>query len=435
MSLKRTVCVLLGVAAMLALVPSANAQFGQFYDSLPFGSYQHSYTDQILHEPFFHPFIEPGYFDHDLQFFAPAADIDAYGGPVMRTGWFGSYARMYLRVSRPDHLDSFDRMDRTWGNRWDLGYMIDDVNHDHGWLFSYMHVDGPGAWDKIYHDLSTVGRESGVERIGRLNEDDEGRDPVPPTTPTWPPDVIEPAVDRNNVGPPNRQRYYDVGDSLNVGTLRSLELTKIFRMEPLNHGGLLEPLFGFRYVKFDSLDDDQTYLRYDEDGFPFLFPPAPPADPANPDFVDIADAEIEDLISDRFRFTNHMIGGQVGFRWLKRLNRWNLSSEVRAFAFQNFQQLTRQIKIERTYYDGGGQGATPEGVEYSQETQNFHTTETVVGTDIRAEAAFEVTRDVSLNFGMQFLGFFTGIGRGRGLAMNSQDLIMVGGTAGVVVNR
>ena len=426
MSLKQDACILVGVIATLALVPSANAQFGQFYDSLPSGAYQHSYTDQILHEPYFHPFIEPGYFDHDLQFFAPAADIDAYGGPVMRTGWFGSYARMYLRVSRPDDVDSYDRMDRTWGNRWDLGYMIDDVDHDHGWLFSYMHIDGPNSFDGLTQ-----------ERINRLNEDDEGR-PEPDTGgqgQQQPPDVVEPPVDRNNVGPPNRQRTYDVADSLNSGELKNVELVKLFRMEPLNHGGLLEPFFGVRYVKFDSLYQDQTYLRYDEDGFPFLFPPAPPADPANPDFVDIADAEIEDLISNRFRFTNHMVGGQLGFRWLKRLNRWNLSSEVRAFAFQNFQQLTHEVNIDRTYYDGGGQGAEVEGVAYNRETQNFHTTETVVGTDIRAEAAFEVTRDISLNFGMQFLGFFTGIGRGPGLAMNSQDLIMVGGTFGVVVNR
>ncbi len=426
MSLKRTMRVLVGVIAALVLAPSVNAQFGQFNDSLPFGAHEHSYTDQLLHEPFYHPFVEPGYFNHDLQFFAPAADIDGYGGPVMRTGWFGSYSRMYLRVSRPDHLDSFDRMDRTWGNRWDLGYMIDDVDHDHGWLFSYMHVDGPNAYDTVIR-----------ERVNRLNEDDEGR-PEPDTGQggqQQQDDVVEPPIDRNNVGPPNRQRNYYVNDSLNLGKLSNVELNKIFRMEPLNRGGLLEPFFGVRYTKFDSLDQDQTYIRYDEDGFVFLDPPFPPADPTDPDFVDIGDTEIEDLITDRFRYVNHMVGGQLGFRWLYRLNRWNLSSEVRAFAFHNFQQMQRRVDIERTYYDGGGQGSEVEGVVNYRNTENYHATATVVGTDIRAEAAYEVTRDVSLNFGMQFLGLFTGVGRGRSLALNSQDLIMVGGTFGVVVNH
>lgn len=429
MSQKRTVRILVGVIATLVLAPSANAQFGQFYDSLPMNAYQHSYTDQKLHEPFYHPFIEPGYFDHDLQFFAPAADIDGYGGPVMRTGWFGTYSRMYLRVSRPDHLDSFDRMDRTWGNRWDLGYMIDDVDHDHGWLFSYMHVDGPNALDVLHQ-----------ERVNRLNEDDEGR-PEPQQQDQGgqqeQDDSVEPVVDRNNLYAPfgGRLRSYSITDSLNVGKLSNIELNKIFRMEPLNHGGLLEPFFGFRYAKFDSIDQDQTYIRYDEDGFVFLPPPFPPADPADPDFVEIGDTEIEDLITDRFRFVNHMVGGQLGFRWLKRINRWNLSGEMRAFAFHNFQQMQREVKIDRTYYDGGGQGSEVDGVYYTHEKENYHATATVVGTDIRAEAAYEITRDVSLNFGMQFLGFFTGIGRGRDIALNSQDLIMVGSTVGIVVNH
>jgi hypothetical protein len=305
--------------------------------------------------------------------------------------------------------------------------MIDDVDHDHGWFFSFMHVDGPNA--------SNIRRQ---ERINRLNEDDEGRpEPDDGQGQQQDDDVVEPVSDRNNLYSPfgGRLRYYDITDSLNVGKLNNVELNKIFRMEPLNHGGLLEPFFGFRYAKFESIDQDQTYIRYDEDGFIFLPPPFPPADPAIDDFVDIGDTEIEDLITDRFRYVNHMIGGQLGFRWLKRLNRWNLSSEVRAFAFHNFQQMQQLNKIERTYYDGGGQGAEVEGVVFSEERQNYHMTATVVGTDIRAEAAYEVTRDISLSFGMQFLGFFTGIGRGRSIAANSQDLIMVGATGAIVINH
>jgi len=300
--------------------------------------------------------------------------------------------------------------------------MIDDVDHDHGWLFCYMHVDGPHAYDELPQ-----------ERINRFNEDDEGRD-EPDTGQQGQQqqdDVVEPPIDRNNVGPPNRQRTFFLKDSLNSGNLMGVELNKIFRTEPLNHGGLLEPFFGFRYNKFVSLDQDQNVIRYDDAGLPFAFPPAAP-DPAN---FDIDDAEIEDLVSDRYYFTNHMIGGQLGFRWLKRLNRWNLSSEVRAFGFHNFQELHRSLSIERTYYDGGGQGSEVDGVVRSNQIQDLHATSTVVGTDIRADAAFEVTRDISLNCGMQFLGFFSGIGRGTNINANSQDLVMVGLTFGFIVNR
>jgi len=364
----------------------------------------------------YQPFIEPGYFDSDLQFFAPATDIDDYGGPVMRTGWFGSYDRMYLRVSRPDDVDSYNRMDRGWGNRWDLGYMIDDVNHDHGWLFSYMHITGPNVFDVTF-----------MEKINRVNEDDEGRPPPDEDDP----DYVYPPQDRNDRGPPDSSRFYLVSDSVNVARLNSVEVNKLFRMDPLYHGGLLEPFFGFRYTQFQSDWQDQTYIRYDEDGFVFPFPPAIP----NRTLFDITDAETEDLITDRYRFTNDMIGGQLGLRWTRRLNRWNLSSEFRAIGFHNFQNLARHFDIKRTYYDGGGTGSEVDGMVQTKYEENWHTTSTVLATDIRAEAAYEVTRDVSLHVGMQYLGFFDGIGRGDFIGYNSQDLHMVGFTFGFVVNR
>ena len=46
------------------------------------------------------PFIEPGHFDNDFQFFAPA-EFDDFGGfPDPNTGWYFTYDRMYTNVSR-----------------------------------------------------------------------------------------------------------------------------------------------------------------------------------------------------------------------------------------------------------------------------------------------------------------------------------------------
>ena len=361
------------------------------------------------------PFIEPGYFEHDLQFFAPATDIDDYGGPVMREGWFGSYDRMYLRASRPDDVDSYNRVDRGWGNRWDLGYIVDGVNHDHGWLFSYSMFD-VGAYNTVYQ-----------EKINRVNEDDEGRPPPDEDDPEF----VNPVTDRNDAGPPDRARFYNVRDSLNVGNFNSIEINKLFRMPPLHHGGLLEPFFGFRYVQFNSVWQDQTYIRYDEDGIVFPFPPIIP----NRTLFDIGDSETEDLITDRFKFTNDMIGGQLGIRWTKRLSRWNLSSELRAIGFHNFQNLHRTFEIERNYYDGGGTGSEVEGTVRTKFSESWHSSSTVVAADIRAQAAYDVTRDIKLQIGMQYLGFFDGIGRGQFISYNSQDLHLVGLTFGFEVNR
>jgi hypothetical protein len=394
MLLKRFTSWLTGCFAVLALAGFARAQVIQ-------------------------PFIEPGYFEHDLQFFAPASDLDTYGGPVLREGWFGSYDRMYLRMSRPDDVDSHTRVDRGWGNRWDLGYITEGVNHDHGWLFSYSNFE-TGIWQTTHQ-----------EKINRVNEDDEGRPPADEDGTADDTEFVNPISDRNDSGPPDQARFYKVRDSLNVGDMDSIEINKLFRMPILHHGGVLEPFFGFRYVKFDSVWQQQDYFRYNEDGLVFPFPPVIP----NRVLFDIGDAETEDLITDRFRFTNDMIGGQLGFRWSRRVSRWNLSSELRAIGFHNFQNLERKFEIERTYYDGGGTGSEVEGQVRTKFTENWYSNSTVVAADIRAQAAFEVTRDVSLQVGAQYLGFFDGIGRGQFIQFNSQDLHLVGLTFGVEVNR
>jgi hypothetical protein len=394
MLIKTIAAWLFGGVAMLGFLPFVSAQ-----------AYQQHYQ----------PFIEPGHFGHDLQFFAPASDIDDYGGPVKRWGWFGSYERLYLQVSRPEDAVGSQSWDHSWGNRWDLGYMIDEVNYNHGWLFSYTRLDGPNAWD--------ITRQ---ERINRLNPDDEGRPP-----PDEDLDPVEPPADRNDRGPPNRERFYEISDSLNKGTLNSLELNKLFRTEPLSHGGLIEPFFGVRYVRFENIYQEQTYVRYTEEGIVFPFPPLVPAR----DLFDITDAETEDLFTDRFLFTNDMIGGQLGMRWSKRLSRWNLSSELRMFGMYNFQRLDRTWEVERTYYDGGGLGSEVEGILRSRFIDAWHNSTSVFGTDVRAQAAFELTRDISFQAGVQYLGFHRGVGRGFEIDHNSQVMNMLGGSFGFVINR
>lgn len=415
------------------------------------------------------PFVEPGYFDHDWQFFAPADDIDTYGNePVMRTGWFGTYSRMYIGISRPraqpnaidvwgnwvgplefacdirpvttcadptsrtvvsTYPDGQDLFDMTWGNRVDLGYMIEDVDCDHGWLFSYMHIDGPNEGNVVRQ-----------QRLNRVNEDDEGYQP--PTTDDDDDDqqdYVNPDSDRNNLGPPDRERFYDVTDSLNMAKLNSVELNKVFRPAPLNHGGIVEPFFGVRYIKFEDTFLRQDYVSdtfqtgTDIDNTVIL-------DPDNnlifwwrqeiPVFTGL-----EILYSDRFKFDNQMLLGQLGLRWLKRVSRWNLSSEFRAFAGENFQHLSRSSDIEVTWYDGSGQGSEVNEIRRFRETQEWRATETMVGTDIRAMAAFELTRDVKLTAGVQFLGFFTGVGRGPFIDRNSETVTALGTTFGVEVNR
>ncbi len=86
------------------------------------------------------PFAYPDQFNPDFQFFAPA-EIDTFGGyPDANIGWFASYERLYWNVTRPAAQAQSFQGDFTWGNRYDIGFMTED---EHGWLFSYTHLDGP----------------------------------------------------------------------------------------------------------------------------------------------------------------------------------------------------------------------------------------------------------------------------------------------------
>ena len=89
----------------------------------------------------------------------------------------------------------------------------------------------------------------------------------------------------------------------------------------------------------------------------------------------------------------------------------------------------------RTYYDGQGTGSQVNAIVKSKYTEDWNTNETVVGTDIRALAAYEVTRDIKLEAGLQFLGLFTGVGRGPYIYDNSEAVTMVGTTFGFTINR
>jgi hypothetical protein len=348
---------------------------------------------------------------------------------------------MYIGVSRPrdsgypvdtgrpiqelrTYPDSSDLMDLTWGNRWDLGYMIDDVDHDHGWLISYMHIDGPNEGNTVHQ-----------QRLNRFNPDDEGYVPPDDTTGggggTTATDVVEPDSDRNDLGPPNRERFYDITDSLNYAKLNSLELNKIFRLAPLHDGGIVEPFFGFRWLKFEDTFQRQDYQVYDDDGLNPIWPPFPPSSIP----ITYADTTTEDWITDHYLFSNQMITGQLGVRWLRRVSRWNLTAEFRAFGGENFQHLKRTFEDIRTYYDGQGDGSAVTGIVKYRETQDWNATNTVLGTDIRALAQFEVTRDFKLECGVQFLGLFTGIGRGPFIDQNSEAVTMVGTTFGFTINR
>jgi hypothetical protein len=195
----------------------------------------------------------------------------------------------------------------------------------------------------------------------------------------------------------------------------------------------LEPFFGLRYITLNDYTQNDIYSRFETltgnlvytsaAGGIFIPPPA------------LALVGTEQIDSVTTRFENHMFGAQLGLRWFKQKSRWNLSGEVRAFAVQNFQRFETRTNTERTVYASGVAPTTVTGVLYQSTVGNAASDEFVFGTEIRTQAAYDITKYIQLRTGVQFMNFGRGIARGNNPLNNDEDLLTVGYTIGVAVNR
>lgn len=350
----------------------------------------------------FKPFAFPQP-ESDFQFFAPA-DVDTYGGgPAQKTGWFATYDRVYMNVSRPeDAYDLSNKMgDFTWGNRFDIGF-VDEDDHK-GWLVTLWHIDGPN--------------ENVVVETERLNR--FMSDAAPQAEPIYPL--------RDNNDRFSGARDYFVTNSVNVADMTGVELNRTWQLDQLHHGAWLTPLVGLRYVKFIDFYQRDTYTRYDDLGFPL--PAIPPAAAIT--------ATTEQLVSVQAGVQNDMLGGQLGVHWDRDYRRWNFSGDFKAFALENFQNWNNVTKTETTIYGGEVSQADsePDTVVMQQHGGSSSNQEFVFGMELRFDAAFRVTRDLSVRAGAEFLDFGRGIGRGINPRFNDQDVIMYGFSLGLTYNR
>ncbi len=354
----------------------------------------------------YHPFAEPLEFNPDWQFFAPV-DVDSLMELPNRkranTGWFGTYDREYLALSRPNISQSAANSDFGWGNRYDLGFMTDDRT---GWLVSARHF-GANTFETQYQ-----------ERINRVNTADTGAQPNP----------VTPFIDQND--PQFRTRVYLLANSLNVASTSNIELNKTWRREPYRYGGIIEPMVGLRYTNFADHAQNQSYTRS-----PNLI-----SDPGTIAATNV----VETLISNETEIQNRMFGGQLGFRYFNYYKRWTLSGEFRAFGLQNFQNRSYQQRSEVTEYSAVGTGGTVVATDYlvggGINSARSSNNESVVGFEARAEAAYQVTKYFSIRGGVDVIDFANGIWRGANpgfgpVENHNQDVQLAGFTFGLTLNR
>jgi hypothetical protein len=339
----------------------------------------------------FSPFIDPGYFQPDFQFFAPAEVYDFGGEEKPNYGLYVTFDRTYVNVSRPIDRFSFgsgNQGDFTWGNRMEIGYMMDDPA---GWQGVLWHVNGPNEDFANAEFIEFIQTSDGAS-IGQ---------------------VFTPGA----------------FSSLNQLKMSSFELNRVWRLKEFHNGSILEPLLGYRYMNVRDYFEDETLLR--------AFVGAAPRADATDEFFE--------KISRRATFENNMHGGQLGGRLFRQRGHWLLSAEVRFFAMANFQTL-RRVR-ERSVYPN------PDELDFNGDTadlinpipgtggdlirsENYdRASQFVWGGEVRGEAAYELTRDINLRFGFVFFDLGQGIGRGNLIRLNNQGVQMAGVTFGFTVNR
>ena len=407
------------LAALLALATFAPLASGEYQPSSP------GDPSATAGKPGrFVPFLEPDYFGPDLQFFAPA-DVTAYGdGWKPRTGFFGSFTRLYINVKRPDGIASFNsgfNGDWTWGNLIDGGYMTDD---NVGWHASVWDIRGPNQDLVTYQDR--INRDPA--NPNNNNQGGGGGGGTGGNTSTIP-----------NL-PQDRIGQYKLTSSINHATFTSFELNRVWRRKQFHNGAVLEPLIGARVMVFRQFGAADSYARFEVDPISMF-----------PDFTTpSADGPYEILTQNRTTYQNNLYGGQLGFRLTKQVGHWNLSSDVKVFGCENWQFLTTQNVKTQTLYDseamgsgggGGGGGTTGPTVVTQRIDQTIaHSNKAtfVWGGEIRVNGNYQLTRDIFLGAGFVFLDLGQGIGRGSSTEVRSssfQGVQLTGMNFGVTFNR
>ena len=183
-----------------------------------------------------------------------------------------------------------------------------------------------------------------------------------------------------------QDNVFQLRSNVNVGSYAGVELNKTFRVHVGEHGTFFEPFGGFRYGHFQEDLNTETLVV---------------DDPLNP-IVEVGTGTAG-------VFHNTMYGGQIGIRGYNRKGHWIISGELRGFGQMNYQEMSvrrTQITVVDNL-DGTFNVGNPIITRNAQDFDEF-----VVGGELRLEAAYEITREIRVNVGLEVMHLGRGIGRG-----------------------
>ena len=313
------------------------------------------------------PFATPGVFDYDMQVFAPF-ELTSDEEIDPNCGYYLTLDKTLLNVSRSDRkgtsrVDTPIGNDWNWGERFQFGYMSEA---DSGWQVGWQQVDGAyysqGAQDEDFRfigftaDGSSTAGEALTGFGTRLLDLGDGSNLL-------------------NTQASEFGHSDSFSNQFNVG-----ELNRVFRQQ-LKAGGYLEPYVGIRYTGVrDNSRQDQVLQFIGDDA----------QAPAN-----------LDQVGHRFRqeVSNSAFGFQAGARHNRRAGRWLLSADTALAGSYNQQRYNTSdiffIDREREFL-----------------RENYLSNNSFVPTlDLELGASFNITRDITIRGGTQFMYLWDGIAR------------------------
>jgi hypothetical protein len=439
-------------------------------------------TGQAQHvQPFGPTDINP-----DFQLFAPAELGDFGERPAPAEGYFIVYERLAwamngIRKSTGADLPIYRSIDHfpggpfvppviddglkedvpdthvfSWGNRYDLGYICDH----HGWLVSiieglqqnqtavYGFVDGenldfPNSTVLNTNPLGSIGvvftaggglmdgfidvinntvgnpQQGGVDHDNNVGDgfaDDVDGDGVHgpdglDTTGDGVPDTIGVPTDFDDLV--TFLPTFQTVTSFSVMKITGVELMKMYRFDPFHQGSVFELYYGARYLRVRD------------------------------DFDVSGSGGTLGLSNWNTRVMNHIVGPQLGGRFLNRRGRWTLGIEGRFLAGYNIRNLNQDGRIA----GGSVAGAhnSPLFLNPTTFTHGIQDNEFSPVGELRVETNFQLTHSVALKVG--WTGTYVGnIARAASsvvynlpdmglLANDNQEMFTNGINFGVVINR
>jgi Putative beta barrel porin-7 (BBP7) len=365
-----------------------------------------------------------------MQLFAPA-DVSSYGrGPQPNEGFFFVYDLLYWTISTPrvstvgkegrqrfafiggdptidqivqhNTLDTGDLLDRfDLGNRIEFGRIYDNS----GWMISYYQLTEQSQSVPAFN----------VDMV--FNEVTSGT--VNPYNP----------LDGRfvNLTPPPATNLLPLPVTFTNVLLRDdtsswgIELDYVGRSNQLHNGGFFEWYLGPRYIEFDD-----TFL-VNAQGSTTL---------GNSDWITEAQ--------------NHIIAGQLGARWFKKLGRWMLSTEGRGLVGLNCQNVHQTGTLGVGIVPGVLDSNQPFYMGPTNVVHNEFIRQFTPGLELRLDARYQITRSVTFRAGWTGL-WLNNVARGAEMVdytldpthswlgilrdHNKDNVLMNGLTIGIDINR